>query len=139
MKKFFSFLMAAALLLGAGALTACGDDEENQTQNPGLSEAAAALVGTWRTETAYGYYCQYTLNADGTGVLRDVDLEYGDDEIEPFRWSYDATTRRLVLTYGSGYDSEREIYEVISVSQNSVILGFWDDGELYYEELYRIK
>lgn len=139
MKKFFSFLMAAALLLGAGALTACGDDEENQTQNPGLSEAAAALVGTWRTETAYGYYYQYTLNADGTGVLREVDLEYGDDEIEPFRWSYDATTRRLVLTYGSGYDSEREIYEVISVSQNSAILGIWDDGELYYEELYRIK
>lgn len=131
--------MAAALLLGAGALVACGDDDEDQAQNSGLSEAAAALLGTWRTETRYGSYEQYTLNADGSGVLREVDLEYGNDEIEPFRWSYDATTRRLVLTYGSGYDAEREVYEVISISQSSVILGIWDEGELYYEELYRVK
>ncbi len=131
--------MAAALLLGAGALTACGDDTKDQTQNSGLSEAAAALVGTWRTETAYGYYYQYTLNADGSGVLREVDLEYGRDEIEPFRWSYDATTRRLVLAYGSGYDAEHEVYEVISISKDQAILGIWDDGELYYEELYRVR
>ena len=98
MKRFLTFLMAAALMLGAGAMTSCGGDDE-QKAGTQLSGTAASLVGTWRTEANYGYYDMITLNADGTGVWREVDLEYGDDEFDAFRWSYEEMTRRLILTF----------------------------------------
>lgn len=129
--------MAATLMLGAGALTSCGGDEEEKGAQ--LSGTAASLVGTWRTEASYGYYDLITLNADGSGLWHEVDLEYGDDDYESFRWNYDEMTRRLVFTFGNGYDSETEVYELISVSGNMAVIGLWDDGELYYISLYRVQ
>ncbi len=134
MKRFLTFLMAAALMLGAGAMTSCGGDDE-QKAGTQLSGTAASLVGTWRTEANYGYYVMITLNADGTGVWREVDLESGNDEFDAFRWSYDDLTRRLVFTYGY----ETEVYELITISGNMAVIGVWDDGELYYINLSRVR
>lgn len=138
MKRFLTFLMAAALMLGAGAMTSCGGDDE-QKAGTQLSGTAASLVGTWRTEANYGYYDMITLNADGTGVWREVDLESGSDEFDAFRWSYEEMTRRLILTYGGGYNIETEVYEVISISGNSAILGHWDEDQMFYVEVYRVQ
>ena len=138
MKRFLTFLMAAVLMLGAGAMTSCGGDDE-QKAGTQLSGTAASLVGTWRTEANYGYYDMITLNADGSGVWREVDLEFGNDEYEAFVWSYDDLTRRLVFTYGDIYGYETEVYELITISGNMAVIGIWDDGELYYINLSRVR
>ena len=77
-----------------------------------------------------------TLNANGTGLWQEVDLENGDDDYITFVWSYDELTRRLILTYA---DSDTEIYELVSISDNVAIVCFWDDGEPYYLRLSRVK
>ena len=139
MKKIFTFLMIVALLFGAGALTSCASDNNGDNNKDGNSQpqdTTATLVGTWRTETNNGYYDLITLNANGTGLWQEVDLENGDDDYITFVWSYDELTRRLILIYA---DSDTDIYELVSISNNVAMVCFWDDGEPYYLQLSRVK
>lgn len=91
----FGVLMC--ILLGMGFVACNDDDEEQNTTNSSVS--ANSIVGTWKC-TWYGGYHQLTFNSDGTG--REVYVENYDQEINEFRYTFDASTGNCVISFASG-------------------------------------
>ena len=92
----FGVLMC--MLLGMGFVACNDDDEEQNTTNSSVS--ANSIVGTWKYTYSKGYR-QLTFNSDGTG--REVWVEFGDQEIDEFRYTFDASTGNCVMSFASGY------------------------------------
>ncbi|MBQ8969074.1 MAG: hypothetical protein IJ064_05020 [Bacteroidaceae bacterium] len=87
--KFWSLLALCFSLAGAVTLTACGDDDDNNTPTPPNNPdiPAATLTGTWNSvhqgEEGTSYTDAITLNGDGTFEehVTEVDLEYWTHEL----------------------------------------------------------
>lgn len=87
MKKYLSILVAVMLAAMSFTLTSCGDDDEDEPDNP--QENAELLIGTWELTassmpgTSSKHYSKFSED----GILLEVDIEDGVVEIERSKWS----------------------------------------------------
>lgn len=102
----FGVLMC--MLLGMG-FVACNDDDEEQN--------TTSIVGTWKCTWNGGYH-QITFNSDGTG--REVYVDKYDQEIDEFRYTFDASTGNCVISFASGYTDTGKITFIAS---NKISMG----------------
>ncbi len=116
MKKVFKWwLMALLVCLPAVALTSCGDDDDEPSSSTGVA-------GNWYTE--YDDVC--VLKSNGKFVAyADVNLTLGTyEDIWDGTWTYNKDTGVLTTTDSDG---TVDIYKVISVSDNTMTLMWYDD------------
>ena len=90
MKKLISFLTAAVMLLGMGAMTACSDDDES---TPG------SIIGTWQ---AYDVETIYTFTFGADGSYQEQYSYYDSDEVYYDYGTYTYDGENLIVTYDSG-------------------------------------
>lgn len=127
MKKWITFLTAALMLLGMGAMTACSDDD-----NSAGSAASTGLVGTWRRDSSCGYQ-HMTFNSNGNGYFLEIDYEFGNDS-DTFYWNYTPSSSDLVLTDDDGH---METYKVLLLTRDQLIIQYYcefgtDPSETWY-------
>lgn len=96
MKKFFSFLMAALMLLGVGLMISCSDDEEEEQSAPG------SIIGTWQAFDGDGGSVVMCFEEDGTYWEYQTYDGYQEDTLYG-TYAYDG--ENLEVTYAYSGDS----------------------------------
>lgn len=101
-------LLVATLSL---SLTACGDDDEKETQTD------FSVVGVWRLDFSVGYQ-MLTLESNGNYSLVEIDYESGNwSETGTFFVKDNIMTRILS-------DGDVEVYTILALAKNKMITRY---------------
>lgn len=117
LKKMWLLPLFICTLLGCITLTACGDDDKDEPENPTPNKNELLIIGEWsRNESASSYYRMVFLD-DGTGYDK-VMMSNGSYNIdETFNWSINGSNLSIIWE-GSGIDS----YTIVSVTAKELII-----------------
>ena len=116
MKKLF-YLFLAAMTLG---LTACSDNEENNTPQDGDN----LLVGTWKHNFSSGYILHY-FDAAGFGWDQEYDSDdggWGDKEYYSYQLVNQGRGQKVILTYPDGSVE----YSIITLTAERLVWSYID-------------
>lgn len=139
MKRIYFFVVCLCAVFTGVYLISCDKDDNNSNGNN-------TLVGTWclDQEDSGSYYSDeneyheyLAFFSDGTGFFYEIEYSGSDypcfDEVEKFTYEYNEKDMTLEIeeieygdSYGSGSYKDKEIWDVITLSNNKLILMGYD-------------
>lgn len=132
MKKLFYLFWAVATL----GLTACSDNEENNTPQTGDN----LLVGTWKYNFSSGYTLLY-FDANGFGWEQEYDSADGgwyDKEYFNYQLVNQGGTQKIRFTYPDGPFDHIEECSIIALTAEKLVWSYVD-LEVEVEEWVRVS
>ena len=106
-----------------------GDNTGGSTEN--------LIVGEWRSNFSTGYVL-VNLGTDGYGWEDEYDeADGGWHGKDYFQYTYDSSSKIMTIIYDDG---DCDVYKVISVNQNQLVVAYIYNGELDAPNtFYRVK
>lgn len=118
MKKLKFLLCALFAVLCCTALTACGDDDDDEP-------AGNSLVGTWLMQGGSDWYAIITLNADGT--MAEIEYDEGDTYTATGTYSVSGNVITYSLIWAGDSYPETGTY-IFTINGNTATL-YDEDGK----------
>lgn len=87
------------------------------------NQAESAIVGAWQNGG-----CVIKFNADGTGTIEE------EGEVMCFGYTFNNSTSVVTITSGVFGEEEIKQIKIKFIADNIIQLGWWIDGEWYFEE-----
>lgn len=81
------------------------------------------IVGAWSNGESL-----IKFNADGTGTIEE------EGEVLPFGYTFNSSTSVVTITSGVFWEEEIKQIKIKFIADNIIQLGWWIDGEWYFEE-----
>ena len=81
------------------------------------------IVGAWSNGESL-----IKFNADGTGSIEE------EGEVVPFGYTFNSSTSVVTITSGVFWEEEIKQFKIKFIADNIIQLGWWIDGEWYFEE-----
>lgn len=123
MKKLHSILAMLLIMVCSMNFAACSDDDDDD-------EISSSIVGKWA----------YSDDPDaGLIFTQDGEVYFWEYGYQDFDGYYRQSGNKLILEFEEEGDTYREEYTIIKLTESTLIIAGYDEGEYEEMEFVRVK